>query len=283
MTRPSRVFGVETALLVEGGADLAEIAAVESAAREASAGLPGRGTWWDAHVHLGRDADGHELDAASLLADMDDWGIGRSIIFPANDPGPDGQFAAANRQVTAAASRASARFVPFCRLDPLGDWEPSLDHWLAAGARGVKLHPVAQRFRPESDEAVALVDRAARLGLPVLIHAGYGARPLAGPIAALLDGAPTARLILAHGGRGDARALAAALAGHPRVRFDTSLAALPDLVTLPPEQLVFGTDRPYGDHGSGLHLVALAARIAGWSVAQLTAILGGTISAWVDA
>ena len=56
---------------------------------------------------------------------------------------------------------------------------------------------------------------------------------------------------------------------------DTSLAALADLVALPPERLLFGSDRPYGEHGTALLLVARAAEAAGWSDAQVAAVLGG--------
>jgi predicted TIM-barrel fold metal-dependent hydrolase len=56
---------------------------------------------------------------------------------------------------------------------------------------------------------------------------------------------------------------------------DTSLAALADLVALPPERLLFGSDRPYGEHGTALLLVARAAEAAGWSDAQMAAVLGG--------
>ena len=85
----------------------------------------------------------------------------------------------------------------------------------------------------------------------MLIHAGYGARPLVPALSLLADAVPGARLILAHGARGDARAVRTALAAHPGVWFDTSLAALADLVDLPPERLVFGSDRPYGDYATG--------------------------------
>ena len=93
---------------------------------------------------------------------------------------------------------------------------------------------------------------------------------------------PTARLILAHGGRGDSRALREAFAGNARIAFDTSLAQLPDLVRLPPEQLMFGSDRPYGEHGTASHLVMAAARLAGWNDRQLRGVLGGTIEDWLS-
>jgi predicted TIM-barrel fold metal-dependent hydrolase len=115
----------------------------------------------------------------------------------------------------------------------------------------------------------------------VTIHAGFGARPLAGPIGALVEAVPDARLILAHGGRGDARAIAASLGRWPGVMLDTSLAALADLVALPPERLVFGSDRPYGEHATALRLVALAAELAGWSSAQVAGVMGGNLRRWL--
>jgi predicted TIM-barrel fold metal-dependent hydrolase len=151
------------------------------------------------------------------------------------------------------------------------------------GARGLKLHPVAQRFRPEDPATVLVVRAAAARGWPVLIHAGFGARALAGPIAELADAAPEATLILAHGGRGDARALARVAATRPRVMFDTSLAALPDLVQLPPGRLCFGSDRPYGEHAGALHLVGAASRLAGWSEAELRGVLAGNMRRLLEA
>ena len=62
---------------------------------------------------------------------------------------------------------------------------------------------------------------------------------------------------------------------------DTSLAALADLVVLPPERLVFGSDRPYGEHATALRLVALAAEIAGWSSAQVAGVMGGNLRRWL--
>jgi predicted TIM-barrel fold metal-dependent hydrolase len=118
------------------------------------------------------------------------------------------------------------------------------------------------------------VAAATELGWPVLFHAGFGARRLAAPFRALLDAVPDARIILAHGARGDARAVRAALADHPGVWFDTSLAALTDLVGLPPERVLLGTDRPYGEHATALGLVSLAARVAGWSPRQTAGVLG---------
>jgi predicted TIM-barrel fold metal-dependent hydrolase len=275
-----RLWGEDALLLERAGAPVAELARLEAGLEEAL-GLPGRGGWWDAHVHLGRDRDGHRLGAAELLADLDRWGIAGAVCFPANDAGADGQFGAANAAVLEAARRCGGRIVPLCRLDPNRPWAAALERAAAGGARGLKLHPIAQRFAPEGPECVALVRAAAGRGWPVMIHAGFGARPLAEPLGRLAEAVPDARLILAHGGRGDARALLAGLAGRPGVMLDTSLATLPDLVEIPPERLCFGSDRPYGEHASALQLVALAAALAGWTGAEAEAVMGGNLAAWL--
>jgi uncharacterized protein len=271
-----RLWGEDAGLLAAAGADLEGLAALERGLEEALAALPaGR---LDAHVHLGRDADGHRLEADDLLADLERWSIDAAVAFPADEPGPDGTFADANDAVLRAAGQAGGRIVPFCRVDPLHPGaRDELERAAAGGARGLKLHPVAQRFRPEDPAVAAVVAAAAGRGWPVVIHAGFGARPLAGPIGALVEAVPDARIILAHGGRGDARAIAARLPEWPGVLLDTSLAALADLVALPSERLVFGSDRPYGDHGTALALVAAAARAAGWGDAALEGVMGATL------
>lgn len=276
-----RLWGEDAALLERAGADLVALGRLEGAVEDAAAALPRAGVV-DAHVHLGTDADGHALAAAALLDDLDRWRVDAAVCFPANAPGEDGRFTAANAAVADAARTAGGRIVPFCRADPTaGRLAETIAAAVADGARGLKLHPVAQRLRLEDPEVVAAVRAATALGWPVTIHAGFGARPVAGPVDALLGEVPDARLILAHGGRGDARAIAAALPRWPGVMLDTSLAVLADLVALPPERLVFGSDRPYGEHATALRLVALAAEVAGWSSGEVAGVMGGNLRRWL--
>jgi uncharacterized protein len=273
----ARVWGEDERLLTDLGLDVATLDSWERRVALDTA-LPAGVEPFDAHVHLGRDADGHALGEEGLLADLARHGIARAVCFPANEPGEDGQFSLANWEVARAAAASGGRIVAFCRVDPR---RPGAREAMAraadAGARGLKLHPVAQRFRPEDPSVVLLVRDAAERGWPVVVHAGFGARALAGPIARLADGAPGATLLLAHGGRGDARALAALAAQRPNLMFDTSLATVADLASLPPERLCFGSDRPYGDYASALHLVWAAAWVAGWAPDQLRAVLGGNL------
>lgn len=276
-----RIWGEDLVLVERAGGDLVTLGRLEGALDDAVADVPRDGAI-DAHVHIGRDADGHMLEAAFLLEDLDRWRISAAVCFPANEPGEDGRFTAANAAVTEAAGASAGRIIPFCRLDPMaGGAAMTMERAAADGARGLKLHPVAQRLRPESDEVVEAVAGATERGWPVTIHAGFGARPLAGPIGELVAAVPGARLILAHGGRGDARALADRLPDWPDVMLDTSLATLADLVVLPPERLVFGSDRPYGEHATALRLVSLAARIAGWSAEQVSGVMGANLRRWL--
>ena len=266
-----RVWGEWAAEL--GDVDVEGLAALEDALG-AGDGLP-RGPVVDVHTHLGRDADGHHLAPEALLADMDRHGVARAVCFPANEPGDGVPFEAANHAVCQAARRYPDRIVPFCRADPLHLGMDAVERAAADGARGLKLHPVAQGFSPDAPVVVALVEAATERGWPVLFHAGYGARALARPFATLLDAVPSARVILAHAARGDARDVWDMARERPNVWWDTSLAALVDVVQLPPSRLLFGVDRPYGEHATARQLVSLAARVAGWSRRDVEAVLWG--------
>jgi uncharacterized protein len=262
-------------LLTQAGLDVDLLADLERRGRPPSGAQT---AVWDAHVHLGHDRDGHHLDAHDLIRDLEAAGVQRAVCFPPDDPDPDGSFARANALVAAAAATGPERIVAFCRLDPTSSaWRDDLEHAHAAGACGLKLHPVAQRFSPDAPAALEAVAAATYRRWPVLIHAGFGARGLVAPLVVLLDAVPDARLILAHGARGDARGVREALGSHPGVWFDTSLAVLPDLVDLPPSRLVFGSDRPYGEYGTALDLVDRAARIAGWSPDDVAGVLGANL------
>jgi predicted TIM-barrel fold metal-dependent hydrolase len=268
-----RIFGEPAARLAGTGVDPGRVADIE--AHVAAGGPPAPNGITDIHVHLGRDRDGHQSDLGDVVAEMDRWGVVRAAVFALNDPGPAEDFATANDAILAAAERHPGRMVPVCRVNPRSRGLEEIDRAGRAGARALKLHPVAQRTAPESAESVACIAAATERGWPVIIHAGFGARPLAAALSEVVAQVPAARLVLAHGARGDARAVRAALAGHPGIWFDTSLATLPDLVDLPPERLLFGSDRPYGDYATGLQLVGEAARVAGWSSAQVARVLSG--------
>jgi hypothetical protein len=153
---------------------------------------------WDAHTHLGHDRDGHALEAGSLLAERDRFGVETAVVFPLDEPGPLGDFRAANEAVLEASLRHPGRLVPFFRLNPWSEWEPEYERRLRSGLRGIKLHPRAQRFRIDDPIVAPIFARAEADGLPVLIHTGWGRDRPADCAAAIAARHPSLRLILGH-------------------------------------------------------------------------------------
>ena len=99
--------------------------------------------------------------------------------------------------------------------------------------------------------------------MPILIHGGRGLPPIAAGLRALVDRYPEATLIIAHAGIADLGELARCMAGRKGVLFDTSTWSPVDLLDfyrqIPPEQVVYASDYPYGQQPSSL-LIALRPR-----------------------
>ena len=164
-------------------------------------------------------------------------------------------------------ARAAVAWCPYCRLDPADDPVGEAERCVAAGARGIKLHPRAQAFGfgDPAAEAIFVVAREARI--PILIHAGRGMPTMA----------PLADLALRHPEVGPrARPRRNRRSGHlrhlgwliiPRVVYDTSCFSPVDVVELfariPGERIVFASDAPYGRPVGGLFLALRAAARAG--------------------
>jgi hypothetical protein len=127
---------------------------------------------------------------------------------------------------------------------------------------------------------------AAEHRVPILIHGGRGLPPIAAGLRALVDRYPEATLIIAHGGIADLADLSRAMAGRKGVLFDTSTWSPIDLLDvyrqLPPEQIVYASDYPYGQQPGSLLIAMKTALFAGYSEAQLRGMLGQTASALAD-
>jgi len=240
----------------------------------------------DAHTHLGRDEDGQTLDLDSLLGFLDQVDRGaRACVFALHDPDRRPAYSTPNDRVLAWAAQAEGRLYPFCRLDPADDPIAEGRRCLAAGARGIKLHPRAQAFGFDTPACNAIFELAADAGVPILIHAGRGM----GPMNALADLAlrhPQVALVLAHGAIADQGMFATRLAGHPSVFYDTSIFSPFDLVELfarvPAERIVFASDVPYGRPIGGLFATMRVAAHAGLDARERALLAGGTISALLD-
>ena len=113
---------------------------------------------FDAHTHIGaNDPDGYRQTPDELLDALAGAGA-RGVVFPMHEP--DG-YAAANDAVLAAVAEQPERLVGFCRVSPHDDALAEARRALDAGARGIKLHPRAERFaldHPEVDRVCALAN-----------------------------------------------------------------------------------------------------------------------------
>jgi predicted TIM-barrel fold metal-dependent hydrolase len=232
---------------------------------------------FDAHVHLGNDIDGMVGSYEELGVLNTRYGVERSFMFCLDEPDRHPAFRAANDRTLAFAERSEGRLVPFVRLDlterPIEEATRCLD----AGARGIKLHPRAQRFALNDERLAPVFALAADRRVPILIHGGRGLPPIADHLARLHEEYSEAPLIIAHAGIADMAGLASRLAGKRGVFFDTSVWSPVDLLDffrqVPPEQIVYASDYPYGQQPASLLLTVKTARAAGLDDAQLRAIL----------
>jgi predicted TIM-barrel fold metal-dependent hydrolase len=240
----------------------------------------------DAHTHLGLDEDGRSLTLEQLLSQLDRADARRACVFPLHDPERKPSYSLPNDRVLAWARESEGRLVPFSRLDPAEAPLAEAERCLAAGARGIKLHPRAQDFvfdGGDMDDVFGLAEAAA---VPILIHAGRGLPPLADGLVDLALRHPGAVLILAHGAICDQGILTTRLADHPGVLYDISCFFPLDVIELfarvPAERIVFASDPPYGLPATTLYMALRVAWKAGLDEATTRAVLGGTMAALID-
>jgi predicted TIM-barrel fold metal-dependent hydrolase len=240
----------------------------------------------DAHTHLGLDEDGRSLTLAQLLSQLDLAEAHRACVFPLHDPERKPSYSVPNDRVLAWAAESEGRLVPFSRLDPAEDPLAEAERCLAAGARGIKLHPRAQDFDFDGHEMGEVFKLAETAAVPILIHAGRGLPPLADGLVELALRHPAVVLILAHGAICDQGILTTRLADHPGVLYDISCFFPLDVIELfaraPAERIVFASDPPYGLPATSLYMALRVAAHARLDEASIRAVLGGTMAALLD-
>jgi uncharacterized protein len=248
--------------------------------------LPAGAEPFDAHTHLGLDEDGRSLSLERLLAQLDDAGARRACVFPLHDPDRHPAYRVPNDRVLGWAQESDGRLIPFCRLDPADDPVPEGERALAAGARGIKLHPRAQGFVFDGPEMDGIFRLAEQARVPILIHAGRGLPPLADGLANIALRYPSVVLILAHGAICDQGILTTRLADHPGVLYDLSCFFAFDVLELfgrvPAERIVFASDPPYGLPATSLYMALRVAAHAGLDEATTKLVLGGTMAGLIN-
>ena len=246
---------------------------------ELRAELPAGADIFDAHTHLGDDIDGMAGRFEELEATMNKYGISRCNIFCLDEPDRHPGFRAGNDRTLEAAARSNGRMIPYVRLDLTEDPIDEAKRCLDRGARGIKLHPRAQKFMLDDERLAPVFAISAERRVPILIHGGRGLPPIADNLARLVEAYPDAQLIIAHAGIADLSGLAGHFAGTAGVFFDTSVWSPIDLLSffhlVPPEQIVYASDYPYGAQPQSLLIALRTARSAGLGEEQIIALLAG--------
>jgi predicted TIM-barrel fold metal-dependent hydrolase len=153
--------------------------------------------------------------------------------------------------------------VDFTRQD---DVQASLNADVAAGARGLKLHPVIQKEPLDSKRTFEAVEAFAVHGLPVLFHAGVfsyylGAEESRNQVTSygeihyardLVQAFPKVDFIAGHAGLFLVDDVAAMLGGCSNVYVDITIqspATIRKLIDVfGPERVLYGSDWPWGNH-----------------------------------
>jgi hypothetical protein len=204
---------------------------------------------FDAHTHLGgNDPDGMSQTPDELMTTLRSAHARGAFVFPMHEP--DG-YARANDMVIEAAASSDGMLTPFCRVSPnRGDAITEAQRALGAGARGIKLHPRAEQFTLDHPAMRSLAALAHERELPMLIHAGRGIPALGAHVVELAGRFPGARFILAHAGVCDLSWIWRTAPDLPNLLFDSAWWMPSDMLSLfaliPPAQILFASDAPYG-------------------------------------
>jgi predicted TIM-barrel fold metal-dependent hydrolase len=248
--------------------------------------LPAAAEIFDAHLHLGHDIDGMAGEYDELERVMARYGISRAFMFCMDEPDRHPGFRAPNDRTLEHAARSEGRLIPFVRLDLAEEPIEEANRCLDLGAKGIKLHPRAQKFLLNDERLAPVFAVAAERRVPILIHGGRGLPPIADDLARLVDTYPEAQLIIAHAGIADLGALMRHFAGKAGVYFDTSAWSPIDLLDffrqVSPEQVLYASDYPYGQQPASLLIALRTAKVAGLRDDQVRGMLAGNANRIAD-
>jgi predicted TIM-barrel fold metal-dependent hydrolase len=183
-------------------------------------------------------------------------GADRNRALAEIEAGMGDRMRAFNRWACAVAAK-HPQITPFVAVDPAAlSVEANVAHLrelAALGARGIKLHPVVQRFSPDDPRMLPVYRACIELGFTVLSHSGSarGATQYAEPraFAQVLRQLPDLSLVLAHLGGGSWRQTAELARTFPNVAFDCcEILEWTGAPNAPSDEALAGLIRDIGAH-----------------------------------
>lgn len=142
----------------------------------------------DTHVHIEPDSRDTAADEAARRyfgetgpafnrQELVDYYRSRKIacVVFSVDEQMTGRKQVPNEDVLALAKANADVLIPFASVDPTrgADAVAAAQRWIAAGARGFKLHPPLQQFRANDRIAYPFYEVVAAAKLPVIFHTGH--------------------------------------------------------------------------------------------------------------
>ena len=112
---------------------------------------------------------------STLLGEMDECGIEKSVLLPINCERSLGSKMPSNSEIANLVSSEEKRLIGFASVDPstgesaISDLQESHD---ALGLKGLKLNPAMQAFDPTGSETLETYKEAEKLEMPILVHTG---------------------------------------------------------------------------------------------------------------
>ena len=134
---------------------------------------------FDVHVHLGLDIDGFGGDYDELRRIRTGTAISRAFMFCLDEPDRHPAFRAANDRTLAFAARSRGPADPVRAARHHRGADRGGDARLDPGAKGIKLHPRAQRFHSTTSGSRRSSSSPPTGKVPILIHGGRGLPPIA--------------------------------------------------------------------------------------------------------
>lgn len=204
----------------------------------------------DAHAHLDEVESLGWMDTPDkLIRLMDRAGIAKSVVTTyADEPGPEDGV----ERLKGYVSEHPDRFLGFPRMDPRYGGE-AIDTFeeliVEEGMHGLKLHAVSNVSHPFGSQNLAILDKAAELDVPVLLHSGDRVFCLPQQIGEAA-GRTDATLIMGHmGGFFNPDAALRAAKKHDNIILETSGFPYPRVIQdavdqLGADRVIYGSDMP---------------------------------------